>query len=468
MNRIYKVVYSKAKNCYVVTSEFAKKQTKSSSGSRLKMALLRTSLALMLMLGGVTGVEAAIGSTLVVNTSGNTTSVLTGDNQDAASLGQTVNNAGGLTRSGTTTTIEGNVQVTNTGNVTVGGDLTVSGAFKPEALSIKQDVNNYTTVDGGRIDSRNLHTDPNAINQTSALVFNENEFSVAVSPGGTPVNGSQYVMQGYSIDSSVTRGTNHAAAKMDQTSITNTVGNGMMTTEIGQTAQDITSKAANGTIAHDAKNILHKAGENIIDKADKTTITTTSDGTTLAHSDSAPFSEDADAAAVTTIKGNMVKTGRLTSDELEVSDANGANWASMKVNSGDGIVSEASDGTNTGRSMVSPRQVMGGIVDVSNNYVYASQNLENGVANATEGLKDASGSNIVVKKATVTRSTIEDNAGNKNILRQDAAQTQSTVTNGTSSTEMKQTAKNITSSAADGTISHSAKNLENAACREYK
>lgn len=33
MNKVYKVVWNKARNCYVVASEFAKSHTKSHSGS---------------------------------------------------------------------------------------------------------------------------------------------------------------------------------------------------------------------------------------------------------------------------------------------------------------------------------------------------------------------------------------------------------------------------------------------------
>lgn len=39
MNRIYKIVWSKAKNAYVVTSELAKNHTKSASGKAVKAAL---------------------------------------------------------------------------------------------------------------------------------------------------------------------------------------------------------------------------------------------------------------------------------------------------------------------------------------------------------------------------------------------------------------------------------------------
>lgn len=39
MNRVYKIVWSKAKNAYVVTSELAKNHTKNASGKMVKAAL---------------------------------------------------------------------------------------------------------------------------------------------------------------------------------------------------------------------------------------------------------------------------------------------------------------------------------------------------------------------------------------------------------------------------------------------
>lgn len=39
MNRVYKIVWSKAKNAYVVTSELAKNHTRSASGKAVKAAL---------------------------------------------------------------------------------------------------------------------------------------------------------------------------------------------------------------------------------------------------------------------------------------------------------------------------------------------------------------------------------------------------------------------------------------------
>ena len=41
MNNIYKVIWSKAKNCYVVASEIAKSHTKSASGSEKMGGMVR-------------------------------------------------------------------------------------------------------------------------------------------------------------------------------------------------------------------------------------------------------------------------------------------------------------------------------------------------------------------------------------------------------------------------------------------
>lgn len=61
MNRVYKVIWSKAKHCYVVTSEIARSVTKSASSARSagrKGAAVLAMAALLFTAGGVLG-EAA-------------------------------------------------------------------------------------------------------------------------------------------------------------------------------------------------------------------------------------------------------------------------------------------------------------------------------------------------------------------------------------------------------------------------
>ena len=52
MNKIYKVVWSKVKHCYVVTSELAKRQTKGCGTRSLRMATVSLGVAASLLCTG--------------------------------------------------------------------------------------------------------------------------------------------------------------------------------------------------------------------------------------------------------------------------------------------------------------------------------------------------------------------------------------------------------------------------------
>ena len=77
MNRVYKVIWSKAKHCYVVTSEIARSVTKSASSARSagrKGAAVLAMAALLFTAGGVLG-EAANVTGITVNEPGNVITV---------------------------------------------------------------------------------------------------------------------------------------------------------------------------------------------------------------------------------------------------------------------------------------------------------------------------------------------------------------------------------------------------------
>lgn len=81
MNNIYKVIWSKAKNCYVVASEIARSHTKSASGSEkigggTRRSLLASLMALSLLCGGL-GVASAADSVKVDVSTNSTTEVYT-------------------------------------------------------------------------------------------------------------------------------------------------------------------------------------------------------------------------------------------------------------------------------------------------------------------------------------------------------------------------------------------------------
>lgn len=87
MNNIYKVIWSKAKNCYVVASEIAKSHTKSASGSEKmggygKRALLALAAASAIFCGGLVNVGASVQSETISATGTTSNPVLTANNPD--------------------------------------------------------------------------------------------------------------------------------------------------------------------------------------------------------------------------------------------------------------------------------------------------------------------------------------------------------------------------------------------------
>ena len=88
MNNIYKVIWSKAKNCYVVASEIARSHTKSASGSEkigggTRRKLLASLMALSLLCGGL-GVASATLEVVNQNGATGTTTIYTKEEVDNA------------------------------------------------------------------------------------------------------------------------------------------------------------------------------------------------------------------------------------------------------------------------------------------------------------------------------------------------------------------------------------------------
>ena len=86
MNKIFKVIWSKSRNCYVVASELAKGTSKSTSTGRMaKRAALAAVAALLLFPAGIGNSYAKINSATI-----NGTSVITGTQTDADNISGTV------------------------------------------------------------------------------------------------------------------------------------------------------------------------------------------------------------------------------------------------------------------------------------------------------------------------------------------------------------------------------------------
>ncbi|WP_294523384.1 ESPR domain-containing protein, partial [uncultured Anaerovibrio sp.] len=95
MNRIYKVIWSRTKNCYVVVSELAKSHTRSSSRSGRRVAAVRVGSAILL------GTYLAAGCSLPLAWADTPT-----QEEINEAVVELVEKTEGITREGTKTTIE--------------------------------------------------------------------------------------------------------------------------------------------------------------------------------------------------------------------------------------------------------------------------------------------------------------------------------------------------------------------------
>ena len=80
MNRIYRVIYNQAKNCYVVTSEFARAHTK--SAGKATRGLVIAAMTAGALLSGAGMSFAALSTTEVSTPASGTATVLSGELSD--------------------------------------------------------------------------------------------------------------------------------------------------------------------------------------------------------------------------------------------------------------------------------------------------------------------------------------------------------------------------------------------------
>ena len=153
MNNIYKVIWSKAKNCYVVASEIARSHTKSATGSEkiggvTRRSLLASLMALSLLCGGL-GVASA--SLEVVDQSGTagTVTIYTKDEVDHA-----------LTAKGAATDVAKNTAdiATNKNNITKLENDKLSKDVASATYATKDALNDLTTTVNGKADEAAVAT----------------------------------------------------------------------------------------------------------------------------------------------------------------------------------------------------------------------------------------------------------------------------------------------------------------------
>ena len=152
MNRIYKIVWSKAKNAYVVTSELAKNHTKSASGKAVKAALA-AAVGMGLLMGGYTASAAdntpGAGSGVAIGTGSNAPK----EENVAVGKGATIKYSNGASAA--------------TGDVAVG-----SGAV----------IDNYASQGGSIAIGKNAKIENMTGKQESLFAFNQTTYTPQYDP----------------------------------------------------------------------------------------------------------------------------------------------------------------------------------------------------------------------------------------------------------------------------------------------
>ena len=154
MNRIYKVVWSKAKNCYVVASELAKRHTKSPRSSIISRTLVASVLACVCSFGAVLPVSAA-GDPVTYDD--NTYEVITLEGVGVGYGTRITNLADGSIAAASTDAVTGaqlyatNQQIAtlvtaiNTNTATIGDVQTDVSTLKTNYTTMRSDVNTLQT-----------------------------------------------------------------------------------------------------------------------------------------------------------------------------------------------------------------------------------------------------------------------------------------------------------------------------------
>lgn len=154
MNNIYKVIWSKAKNCYVVASEIARSHTKSATGSEkiggvTRRSLLASLMALSLLCGGL-GVASAADGTVSVEESAATTGTAVVYTQEGTE--SYVEQA--LTNYYTKDKVTEKIEALRTGDVATNKDNIVTLKTKTDKLSPDgTELKGMTTVSGTNVEA---------------------------------------------------------------------------------------------------------------------------------------------------------------------------------------------------------------------------------------------------------------------------------------------------------------------------
>ena len=251
MNKIYKVVWSKAKHAYVVTSEVAKSHTKSASGKAVKTVLAAT-VGMGVLMGGYAADAAP-----ATNPAGNGLGVAIGTGSSAPKVENVAIGQGAdIGYSNGASAATGDVAIGNGANInnyaSQGGSIAIGKNAKVENMAGGGEASfafGQTTYSGSWFSSARIPADPTKV--VGSVAIGDNTFART---GSTMVGSHNY--SGALGDTTV----NSASTRTDSLGVyTTTVGansfsNGAFTTSTG--AYNIISSEYNGgRMANPTKNL---------------------------------------------------------------------------------------------------------------------------------------------------------------------------------------------------------------------
>lgn len=397
--------------------------------------------------------------------------------------------------------------LTTTGNATIGGDLdvkgdlSVEGEFNAKTLSSKLDENNYTTIHGGKTQSKNLKLDAaTGETKSSASTFDENgsnawakdddsigkssmtadKISQSLSKtGDNPEKAasrvlSQNTANKYEITDSVVEGNqsnvenrtadttdsqisfkddsgkvlNKSYITQDLKKVLMGVEEGDNKTTIEQDANNITNTAKNGTITNDAGKLVNTASGTIANMAGKDITNTSTNGNIANTAANGTISNNAKNLTNTASENitNKAENGNISNIASNGTISNEAKTISNKAT--EALTNDAKTITNKASESVTTQIGDGSEVQSVMN--------RGGIANKATG---KSITNDAAKITNTGTTSVTNQVGNHKVLV-DTTHVQSAFGDTIYTTWDE---SGITNNAADKTVATNAKNIQNTA-----
>ena len=241
MNKIYKIVWSKAKHAYVVTSEVARSHTKSASGKAVK-AVLAATVGMGVLMGGYAADAAP-----ATNSAGNGPGIAIGTGSSAPKVENVaIGQGAGIGYSNGASAATGDVAIGNGANInnyaSQGGSIAIGKNAKVENMAGGGEASfafGQTTFSGSWLSLARIPADPTKV--VGSVAIGDNTFART---GSTMIGSHNYkgALGDTTVDSASTR---TDALNVYATTIgANSFSNGAFTTSTG--AYNIISGDYNG------------------------------------------------------------------------------------------------------------------------------------------------------------------------------------------------------------------------------